>query len=510
MNYAALWREIARHGLLGTDRGPLAPALRAELAALGVRGEDDTECLLEAAALLPLLRAGTPAAAPAPVLEPAPGEERAYAPPRAATALARILDRRPGALFAELTGLLRRHEYIVPPRLLPPLLAIAEQWPEQRPAIQPLLGSRGPWLAALHPRWRYHYPHPTPAPAWAADRDTGTEVYLLESWRHLDPAAARAALQAEWKELAKTPGRAEKLLAGLRVGLSAADAEWLHEILAAGRKSQRLVAAELLRELADEPYLQGIEDLLLGRLVDYDGTTVQVRYSKDLIAACRPLGIYPAGAAGGRYQTIRQLTAAFPMSRWAELWDLSATQLLNLLFGAGRDRDHFHHGVVDSLLTYPDPEANAALVRYWLATDERKYWDRAESWQLLATTEADLFPELVGEALDRGLGRLDSRRFLIQWLLHNRHPYTKRMALRLFAQIREYLEFNERVRYAFESQRLVKQLLRNLSLHADPAWLDELLAQWRSQPGHPAYDGVYQDFFEMLRFRGEVRRAVSE
>lgn len=504
MNYTALWREIARHGLLGTDRSPLDPTLRTALADLGIRGEGDTDALLEAAALLPLLRAGAAAAPDASAFEPAPGEERAYAPPRVATALARILERPPGALFAELTGLLRRHEYIVPPRLLPPLLAIAEKWPAQRAAIHPLLGSRGPWLAALHPEWRYQYPDPDPATAWTTDRATDNEIYLFESWRHLDPAAARAALQAEWEELAKTPGRSENLLAGLRIGLSAADAEWLHDLLAAGRKSQRLAAAALLRELADEPYLQAVEALLLGRLVDYDGRTVQVHYQKDLIKACRPLGIYPAGAAAGRHQTIRQLTAAFPLRRWAELWDLSATQLLNRLFGESRDRDHFHHGVVDSLLTYPDPDFLAALVRYWLETDERKYWDRAESWQLLATAAPDLFQDHVGTALDRGLGRLDSRRFLIQWLMHNRHPYTKRMALRLFEQVREYLEFNERVRYAFESQRIVKRLLRNLSLHADPAWTDELLAQWRSQPGHPAYDSVYQDFFEMLRFRGRL------
>ena len=511
MDYARWWREIARHGLLGTDRSPLPAALRQALAALRVTGEDDTERLLEAAALLPLLQAGEPAGptttSPAPAPERAPGETRAYAPPRLATALERVLDRPPGALFAELTGLLRQREYIVPPRLLPPLFAVAEKWPEQRPAIHPLLGNRGPWLAALHAEWRYQYPHPAPARAWTTDeRRATTEVYLFESWRRQDPDTARRALRAEWPELTATPGRAENLLAGLRVNLRAADAEWLHAILATGRKSQRLAAAELLRALADESYLQGIEDLLPGRLVDYDGTHIRVQYSKDLIAACRLLGIYPAGAAGGRHQTLRQLTAAFPLRRWAELWDLAVARLLNLLFGESRDRTHFHHGVVDSLLTYPDAEARAALVRYWLETDQRSLWDRAESWQLLAEAEADLFQDLVGTALDRGLGRLDSGRFLIQWLLHNRHPYTKKMALRLFEQIREYLAFNERVRYAFESQRIVKRLLRNLSLYADPAWTDELLAQWRSQPGHPAYDSLYQDFFEMLRFRGEVRR----
>ena len=507
MNYAALWQEIARYSLLGTDRGPLGPGLREQLDQLRITGEDDTERLLEAAALLPLLGVGDrPPAAPAPP-DRAAGESLAYAPPRAATALARILERPPGALLSELLGLLRRHERIAPPRLLPALLELGQKWPDRWPGIRPTLGERGPWLAALHPAWRYLYPHPEPERAWRQDRSPDNELYLLASWRTHDPTAARAALEAEWNDLAQTPGRSEKLLATLATGLSPADLPFLRDLLANGRKSQRTVAAELLRQLPDEAYLADLEALLLGRLVTHSGPGIQVAYHKDLIADCRRLGIYPAGPAGGRHQAIRGLTAAFPPQRWARAWQVSPTQLLDLLLGETRDRDHFHHGIVDSLLRYPDPAQLASLVRYWLQTDQRRYWDRAESWELLAQAEPDLFHELVGEQLDRGLGRLDAGRFLIQWLRHNRQPYTKRMALRLFAQIREYLEFNERARYAFENQRLIKGLLRNLSLHADPAWMDELLAQWRGQPGQPAYDGLYQDFFEMLRFRGEVRRS---
>jgi hypothetical protein len=264
----------------------------------------------------------------------------------------------------------------------------------------------------------------------------------------------------------------------------------------------------LLRQLPDEEYLAAVEALLLQRLVSHSGSGIQVEFSKELIKECRLLGIYPAGPAGGRNQTIQQLTAAFPLARWAQAWRVSPSRLLDLLLSEARDQVAFHHGIVDSLLSYPDPSAQLALARYWLRTDHRRYWDRAESWLLLAQADPKLFETLAGEQLDQGLGRLDADRFLIQWLIHNRQPYTKRMALRLFTQIREYLEFNERVRYAFESQRSVKRLLRNLSLHADPAWTDELLAQWRGQPSQPAYDNLYQDFFEMLRFRGELRKGV--
>ncbi|MFK8164974.1 MAG: DUF5691 domain-containing protein [Lewinella sp.] len=178
----------------------------------------------------------------------APAEERELPGPRRARALELILRGTYPTLLPEAITVLERGNLLLPPHLLPELLEEAIKQLTDEPAVARNMlrvgGHRALWLARQHPDWLVLDPDYDLSAAWAAEATPGRRTPLLRRWRAAAPAAAREALAAIWPK--QSPKNQETLLAGLRVGLSDDDVEWLRDGLTPKRRGVRRAILRLL------------------------------------------------------------------------------------------------------------------------------------------------------------------------------------------------------------------------------------------------------------------------
>lgn len=91
-----------------------------------------------------------------PTTSPAPAEVMRPCPPEAESTLASLLlGVRPPALLTQWMGSPQHHAARLPARFLPALLESAMRHATLRPALLPVLGERGRWLAALREDWAW-------------------------------------------------------------------------------------------------------------------------------------------------------------------------------------------------------------------------------------------------------------------------------------------------------------------------------------------------------------------
>ncbi|HEX9174178.1 MAG TPA: DUF5691 domain-containing protein, partial [Telluria sp.] len=247
--------------LVGTARARFgADALAPELGAvvqpvLDVPGTSPERALwLAAAAQRVWARAGfTPAPATAAIGADAAASspERMPACPRGAESILKQLlqGSEPPALLLEWLDLLGSRQARLPERFLPNMLERATREAALRPGVRATLGMRGEWLSRHESAW-----------SWAsASADAGgmldawhngtpeARVAALEQWRHIDPAAAREALQSCWA--VEAPDQRVAFLPCLGVRLNAGDESFLEAALDDRRKGVRVAAQHLLARL---------------------------------------------------------------------------------------------------------------------------------------------------------------------------------------------------------------------------------------------------------------------
>lgn len=257
-----LLHELATQALLGTERRPVVlPALSGALgdaiaAACPQDAEPETRILRAAGILAVCADTG---------YRPADsGEDRPEicqaeplqqaADPDLVSALSRAFAEGPELLCHEALQTLAKQSACLPPHLLPRALMLGQKSPALRPALAPVLGQRGRWLAQFNPAWFYAIADPDQAPdmtLW----DHGTleqRGQLLGRLRTTDPDAARRLLQegfAEFDSRERT-----SLLAHTRIGLGAADEDFLEALLQDRSKEVRQLAASLLACLPASRY----------------------------------------------------------------------------------------------------------------------------------------------------------------------------------------------------------------------------------------------------------------
>jgi hypothetical protein len=226
-----------------------------------------------------------PARTPAPVAAP---ETLRPCPPRAEAVLALLLrGLHPAGLEAEWLRLLHRYGGYLPAHMLPKLLDAATRQPTLRPALLPVLGERGHWLARAQAEWNWAAGIDAEAASW----DTGTpeqRVAALRDWRARDPQAARAALDAAWGS--EPPDRRAALLAALAVGLGPDDEAFLEAALDDRRKEVRTAAQRLLARLPGSRLAQRMEGRLLP-LLRIESDRIELTLPAALDAAMRRDGI---------------------------------------------------------------------------------------------------------------------------------------------------------------------------------------------------------------------------
>jgi hypothetical protein len=269
------FEDLTAIAALGVSRKGFAAGELAGVAAEYAKRADAADpaaALLDAAALLTVARRAGVRLAACPPLPPGdPGDSTQR---ELSTAGARVLARftggdRPRGSAANATGVvgdlltaMRKAGYVLPAPLLPALLDLAGRTPVLRPAVAPVLGSRGRWLARHRADWQEvadaapggpagpralgGRPAPDDPEVWRVGRPAERRGYLARL-RDRDPGAGRELLADGWARESKED-RAE-LLGMLGRGLSPDDEEFLENALGDRAAEVRAAARRLLGRL---------------------------------------------------------------------------------------------------------------------------------------------------------------------------------------------------------------------------------------------------------------------
>ncbi|WP_227996378.1 DUF5691 domain-containing protein [Nocardia australiensis] len=326
--------DLASVALLGTARRAADPArLDAPVAAAATRLRTDPALLLlESAALRDAFARGGVVTDTATISAPAEDDPRPELPRAAAAKLARMLQDR-SAFLPEWFAAAQPHGYRAPDGLCGLLLEQARTNSELREPLLRLAGTRGRWLATLHPAWRKLVRHGSETPAaqvWQFGKPPERREWLTEL-RGRDATAAREALSATWPK-ESGPLKAE-LLAVLSAGISPADEPLLETALDDRRADVRRTAAGLLTLLPDSAFT----DRMRRRATQWITTAwdcadpnepraqLYVEIPESLEATDRRDGISDrtaefsyrwGGAPDATAGRLRQLVAATPLAHW--------------------------------------------------------------------------------------------------------------------------------------------------------------------------------------------------
>ncbi|MBS0353361.1 MAG: hypothetical protein JSR83_05595 [Proteobacteria bacterium] len=257
-----LLHELASQVLLGSGRRP--PDLPeppgnigALLKAACPQGEDMEVRVLRCAGSLALCSA---AGYVPPVAEGAPPplcpEERLALvdDPQLLSALPQILVNGPDTLRREAFFRLASKSYCLAPSLLPHALTLGQENHELRPALLPVIGQRGQWLAGLNPEWAYAAGEAAPASDLALWENGSQDQrkHLLGRLRQSDPGQARSLLQDGFSQL--DARERASLLETMSAGLGLPDEDFLESLLADRSREVRQRAANLLATLPDSRF----------------------------------------------------------------------------------------------------------------------------------------------------------------------------------------------------------------------------------------------------------------
>ncbi len=192
--------------------------------------------------------------------EPAPAETLPACSPTIAELLQGMFNDRHPELLPEALLRLRHAGQRLPYELLPTALASTDTGVQS--SLIPVLGERGFWLSRCDPAWSWATdPTATAGNTLPASAETiwgeGTarqRCSLLQRMRAVDPARARAWLEATWKQ-EKAEFRIEAVKT-FSTGLSADDEAFLEQALNDRSAHLREAAASLLARLTTSAYAQ--------------------------------------------------------------------------------------------------------------------------------------------------------------------------------------------------------------------------------------------------------------
>ncbi|QWP75530.1 hypothetical protein J5226_18200 [Lysobacter sp. K5869] len=212
-----------------------------------------------------------------------------------------------------------------------------------RPALLPVLGERGLWLARLNPDWRYADRGASAASEPADPFAEAERIWqegsfeqrqaLFAQWRAADPARARELLQAQLGELPAKERAA--FVAEFDTGLSAGDEPLLAGLLKDRGREVRRFAAALLARLPQSAHALRLRAWLAPRVTQERALLVK-RWVIDAPQAADPEWASAAidtvrpqnDALGERAWWLYQLVRQVPLSWWREHTGMDAPALL--------------------------------------------------------------------------------------------------------------------------------------------------------------------------------------
>jgi Family of unknown function (DUF5691) len=256
------WETLVASALVGTSRQE--PSIDLTHPALSdysaqIQSQSATQQILSAAGLIATYQTVGKSAEPAssPLLPSAAVDSLPCCSKLTTQHLSAILNEsRYEPILPELLQLLAQAQQTVPPDFLPLLLNLGKRDRNLRPLILPILGDRGQWLVRQNPDWEYALGAAIKSPDLAQLQEfwaTGTRserLAALTQWRQIQPAEARQAIAASWKQ-DKADDR-QAWLEVLQIGLSLDDEEFLKVALFDQSELVRLRTAELLNQIPSQ------------------------------------------------------------------------------------------------------------------------------------------------------------------------------------------------------------------------------------------------------------------
>lgn len=496
------WRELVTCALLGTERQ--APSVAGDEDALGqVLGrldEDDREgALLRAAGVVALWRrAGRRLAddpqSPPPPCEPdaAPGCGRL-----ACQHLALLLQGHDSELLPEWLEALGAAGRRVPEEWLPALLDVGAKQTALRPALLPVLGRRGHWLARHNSDWSYAI-GTIDETIWQTGRFE-ERLALLRQLRAFQPERGRELLAATWGE--ELVRHRREFIQALASGLNPAD-EPLLEIALDDRNGEvARAAADLLARLRQSRLSRELTARAL-RLLRFQpaGLLKRDRLEADLPEdepALRRDGIAdpPSNVKlGEKAWRLSQIVAATPPATWCREWRRTPAEIL----AASRDC-----------------EWRQALLDGWvLATQRHRDADWAEALlplhpdhATLTAALADVLPPARFEAYLLTLLREASgggRASALVVLSHVERPWSVELSRAVLEQVRQ------RIRQDKQPDWWLASALRGFARWLPPEFSEEAAAGWPTESRQwSQWETAVNEFLDRLRFRRAMREAIA-
>ena len=493
------WLSVA---LVGAARTPLPgaaglpPGLAQLRAALDGRPAAEVLLLLAGAAALYDDAGRLPARAPAaewylPALR-AVGERPACSP-AAARFLEGMLNQQHAELLPELLALLDAAGQRLADAVLPHALAYGGRIPRLRPALLPVLGERGRWLAAVNPAWRYAALDPgDPRSLRAAwERDPAGRAALALTLRRLDPPAALRLIDSTWREEADALRR--ELLATLATGLSPADEPFLERALDDRDAQVRHKASSLLATLPDSRLVRrmiaaagDILTLAGGHLTPRFPPAIPQSMVRDGVT--RPAAGPPS--ANDRSRLLLQTVGAIPPRHWETQLGATPEEIVAAA-GPGRWPRTLISALSAATVRHPDPRWARAI----MAHDGLNPRNEALVGQLTAEEmQARLSDAAAGDDAEAVVAVL--RRWPHAW-----DEAAARVVLALLA------DETARVRDNRHSPTL-RFLMRAFARQCPPALADEATALLAGRPATAVWQTSANQFVATLALRRELHQAV--
>ena len=343
-----------------------------------------------------------------------PPETKPGCSPTLAQHLRRMLDGEYGAFLGEAWQRMAQAGQRLPPELLP--LALDKCRQDLRPALVPVLGERGQWLAALNPDWQWVHGASLGATGdLSAEADKiwsegvlADRVAILRQVRRVDPARAREWLADVWSR-EKAEHRA-KLLETFDAGLSADDEPLLETARRDRAASVRSCAVRYLARLPGSA--------LAFRMTERADAMLSWEAAPPSRGVKAALKVFTGGASAQARLAATPTTAIDagweqdgivqkpPQGIGERAWWL--VQTLSLV-SPGHWEERFRVGPADIIAASATSEWHAALLEAWsqaaIAFVQQSWfaalWEALKRYQLPRGTnrEAQVFPVLQDQLL---------------------------------------------------------------------------------------------------------------
>ncbi len=499
------WQELVTCALLGTERQ--APSVAGDEGALGqlldrLDEEDREGVLLRAAGIMALWRqAGRQLADdPQPLPPPCEPDTTPDCGRLAHRHLALLLQGHDSELLPEWLEALGAAGRRAPEECLPALLDVGAKQTVLRPALLPVLGRRGRWLARHHPAWGYAV-ETTDETVWQTGRFE-ERLALLRQLRATRPECGRELLVATWSE--EQVRHRREFIQALAIGLNPADEPFLETVLDDRNGEVAHAAADLLARLPESRLSREMTARALRR-VRLQSAGLLKRLKRDRLEADLPEdepALRRDGIAdppskvklGEKAWRLSQIVGAAPPAIWSREWRRTPAEIL----AASRDcewRQALLDGWVLAAQRHRDPDWAEALLPL--------HPDHAT----LTAALAEVLPPGRFEAYLLALLRESSgggRATALVVLSHVERPWSVELGRAVLEQVRRRIGEDK------QPDWWLANALRGFARWLPPEFSEEAAAGWPTESEQwPQWENAVNEFLDRLRFRRAMREALA-